>query len=119
LFNEKTASRFPGPRPWDPSIDLKPDFTPKRGKIYSLSPKEDRELDALIKENLEKGYIRESQSPQASPFFFVAKKDGRLRPCQDYQKLNESTIRNAYPLPRIPDLLDKLKKARYFTKMDV
>jgi hypothetical protein len=118
-FDEKTASRFPGLRPWDHRTDLKPDFTPKRGKIYSLSPKEDKELDVFIKENLEKGYIRESQSPQASQFFFVAKKDGRLRPCQDYRKLNESTIRNAYPLPRIPDLLDKLKKARYFTKMDI
>ncbi|GBE80874.1 hypothetical protein SCP_0305940 [Sparassis crispa] len=55
----------------------------------------------------------------ASPFFFVGKKDGSLRPCQDYRYLNEGTIKNAYPLPLITELLDKLKGARYFTKMDL
>jgi hypothetical protein len=55
----------------------------------------------------------------ASPFFFVDKKDGKLWPCQDYQYLNEHTIKNAYPLPLISELLDKLKGARWFTKLDV
>ena len=55
----------------------------------------------------------------ASPFFFVAKKDGSLRPCQDYWRLNEGTVKNAYPLPLISELLDKLKGAKYFTKLDV
>ena len=55
----------------------------------------------------------------ASPFFFVNKKDGKLRPCQDYRYLNEHTIKNAYPLPLISELLDKLKGARRFTKLDV
>src|SRR5271170_3219221 len=55
----------------------------------------------------------------ASPFFFVNKKDGKLRPCQDYRKLNEGTIKNAYPLPLISELIDKLKGAKYFTKLDV
>jgi len=56
----------------------------------------------------------------ASPFFFVSKKDaGKLRPCQDYQYLNDWTIKNAYPLPLISEIIDKLKGARYFTKMDV
>jgi hypothetical protein len=119
VFNEETAARFPGSRPWDHRIDLKPSFKPQRGKIYSLSPREDRELDSFVRENLKKGYIRHSVSPQAAPFFFVKKKDGSLRPCQDYRQLNEETIRNAYPLPRIPDLLDKLKGAKYFTKVDV
>jgi hypothetical protein len=119
VFDEETASRFPGPRPWDHRIDLKPNFVPRQGKVYSLSPREDRELNKFLKENLQKGYIRHSLSPQAAPFFFVAKKDGSLRPCQDYRQLNERTIKNAYPLPRIPDLLDKLKGAKYFTKLDV
>ena len=52
-------------------------------------------------------------------FFFVDKKDGKLRPCQDYQYLNEHTIKNAYPLSLISELLDKLKGARWFTKLDV
>ena len=55
----------------------------------------------------------------ASPFFFVNKKDGKLRPCQDYQYLNEHTVKNAYPLPLISELLDKLKGAKHFTKLDV
>ena len=55
----------------------------------------------------------------ASPFFFVSKKDGKLRPCQDYRKLNKGTVKNSYPLPLISTLLDKLKGTRYFTKLDL
>jgi len=56
----------------------------------------------------------------ASPFFFVSKKDSKkLRPCQDYRRLNNGTIKNAYPLPRVDELLDKLKGAKYFTKLDL
>ena len=69
-------------------------------------------LDKFLKENLEKGYIRPSQFPMASPFFFVDKKDGKLRPCQDYRYLNEHTVKNAYPLSLIMELLDKLKGAK-------
>ena len=54
----------------------------------------------------------------ASPFF-VDKKDGKLCPVQDYRKLNEITVKNAAPLPLIPDLINKLHSARYFTKLDV
>ena len=53
-------------------------------------------------------------------FFFVSKKDSKkLRPCQYYRHLNEGTIKNAYPLPRVDELLDKLKGAKYFTKLDL
>ena len=55
----------------------------------------------------------------ASPFFFIDKKDGKLRPVQDYWKLNEITVKNTAPLPLIPSLIDKLCGARYFTKLDV
>ena len=55
----------------------------------------------------------------ASPFFFVKKKDGKLRPVQDYRKLNEMTIKNRYPLPLISELMDKLRGAKYFSKLDV
>ena len=87
--------------------------------MYNLTPEEQTELDKFLKENLEKGYLRPSQSPMASPFFFVGKKDPGLRPCQDYRYLNEHTIKNAYPLPLISELLDKLKGACRFTKLDV
>ncbi len=55
----------------------------------------------------------------ASPFFFVKKKDGKLRPVQDYRKLNEMMIKNRYPLPLISELMDKLRGAKYFSKLDV
>ncbi|KAI5116003.1 hypothetical protein M0805_003346 [Coniferiporia weirii] len=55
----------------------------------------------------------------ASPFFFVGKKDNELRACQDYRALNEGTIKNAYPLLLISKLMDKLKGAKYFTKLDL
>jgi transposase InsO family protein len=119
IFSEEKAARFPEPRPWDHKIEMKDTFIPKSFKTYNLTPEEQIELDKFLKENLEKGYIRPSQSPMASPFFFVGKKDGKLRPCQDYRYLNEHTIKNAYPLPLIGELLDKLKGARRFTKLDI
>jgi len=95
IFNEKASHRFPDPRPWDHAIDMKPDFEPKSFKAYSLTPEERDLQETFIKENLEKGYIRPSKSPMASPFFFVAKKEkGKLRPTQDYRYLNEWTIKS-------------------------
>ena len=65
-----------------------------------MNPKEHQKLREFLDENLQKGYIRPSTSPQASPFFFISKKDSKkLRPCQDYRCLNTGTIKNAYPLP--------------------
>lgn len=120
VFDKKTATRFPKPKPWNHVINLKPDFKLQRGKIYSLSPKEQEEVDKFIDENLDKQYIQPSKSPQASSFFFIPKKvEGVLRPCQDYQKLNKGTIKNAYSLSRIDNLLDKIKQWRYFTKLNI
>jgi len=98
---------------------MKEGFEPKSFKTYNLTPEETKELDSFLDEQLAKGYIRPSKSPMASPFFFVSKKDGKLQPCQDYRYLNEWTIKNAYPLPLISELLDKLKGAKLFTKFDV
>jgi hypothetical protein len=119
IFDEHKADRFPESRTWDHKIELKEGFQPKSFKTYNLTPEEQIELDKFVKENLEKGYIRPSQSPMASPFFFVKKKDGKLRPCQDYRYLNDWTIKNAYPLPLISELTDKIKDAKFFTKLDV
>ena len=88
-------------------------------KIYPLNPQEQKELDKFLKEQLETGRIRSSKSPMASPFFFVKKKDGKLRLVQDYRKLNEMMIKNRYPLPLISELIDQLTRAKYFSKMDV
>jgi len=55
----------------------------------------------------------------ASPFFFVAKNDGKLQPCQDYCYLNEHTIKNTYPISNVQSILDKLQESKYFTVMDI
>jgi Reverse transcriptase (RNA-dependent DNA polymerase) len=119
IFSEEKAHRFPKSRPWDHKIEMKEGFEPKSFKNYNLTPAEQLGLDKFLKENLEKGYIWPSQSPMASPFFFVSKKDGKLRPCQDYRYLNNWTVKNSYPLPLISEIIDKLKGAKYFTKLDV
>ena len=88
-------------------------------KNYLLNPKEMEALKAFINENLKEGKILPSKSPQVSPFFFVPKRDGTFRPCQDYHYINSHTIKNAYFLPRILDLIDTLKHSHYFTKLDI
>jgi len=89
VFEKKASERFPLKKSWDHAINLKPDFIPKDCKVYSMSPREQEKLDEFINKNLCKRYIRPSKSPRASLFFFVSKKDsGKLRPCQDYQRLN-------------------------------
>jgi hypothetical protein len=72
-----------------------------------------------IDELSEKGYIRPSTSPWAAPVLFVEKKDGTKRMCIDYRALNEVTIKNKYPLPRIEDLFDQLRGASVFSKIDL
>jgi len=76
-------------------------------------------LKEFLDEHLKQGTIHHSTAPVASPFFFIQKKEGSLRLVQDYQALNEVTIKDVYPLPLIPDLIDKLQSACYFTKFDI
>ena len=80
---------------------------------------EDEVLQKFLKEQLEKGYIQKSKSPYVLAFFFIKKKDGKLCPIQDYQKLNEYTIKNKYPLPLILELITQVKKANIFSKFDI
>ena len=89
VFSDKESTRFPEPRPWDHTIDLLPDApTTLDCKIYSLPEGQQDALDKFLEEHLSKGYIRQSKSPYSSPFFFIKKKDGKLRPVQDYCALN-------------------------------
>ena len=119
VFEEPKGEKLPPRRPFDHGIELKETFIPKVAKSYPMNPKETEAYKVFINEHLKSGKIRKSQSPQASPFFFVQKKDGRLQPCQDYRYLNEHTVKNAYPIPLISTLIDKLKGAKYFSKMDI
>ena len=64
---------------WDHAIDLREGFVPKKGKIYPLLRVEREEVQKFVKDQLRKGYIRPSKSPQTSPVFFVPKKDGKKK----------------------------------------
>ena len=120
LQRDNRQQRFPESRPWDHAIELKKDApSTLPGKIYSLTQSEQKALQEFIKEHLQKGYIRPSKSPYAAPFFFIKKKDGKLRPVQDYRRINEWTIKNRYPLPLIPELINRVKGATLFSKFDV
>lgn len=120
VFEKQGFDELPPHRTWDHHIDLKPGALPvKLAKTYPLSPVEQQKLDEFLEENLKSGCIRESKSPWASGFFFVKKKDGSLRPVQDYRKLNDATVKNAYPLPLISDIIARLQRSRIFSKMDV
>jgi hypothetical protein len=88
-------------------------------KIYPLNPTETDALAKWIKEHLDKGYIHLSKSPYAAPFFFIKKKDGTLRPVQDYRALNTWTVRDVYPLPNITSLTQNLARKCLFTKFNV
>ena len=71
VFDEKEANRFPESQVWDHKIELKEGFQPKSFKAYNLTPKEQRELDVFLKENLIKGYIQPSKSPMATVTIFL------------------------------------------------
>ncbi|KAI2648707.1 Transposon Tf2-6 polyprotein [Labeo rohita] len=118
-FSRTKATLLPPHRPGDCAIDLLPDFTPPRGRIYPLSHPESEAMNNYIQEELAKGFIRPSTSPFSAGFFFVKKKDGGLRPCIDYRALNDITIKYRYPLPLVPSALEQLRSARFFTKLDL
>ncbi|KAL2937256.1 Transposon Ty3-I Gag-Pol polyprotein, partial [Bienertia sinuspersici] len=101
------------------SIDLVPGTGPISKAPYRMAPAEMKELKAQLEELLDKGYIRPSVSPWGAPVLFVKKKDGSLRLCIDYRELNNVTVKNKYPLPRIDDLFDQLRGAGVFSKIDL
>jgi hypothetical protein len=77
------------------------------------------ELKKQIAELQSKGFICPSSSPWGAPVLFMEKKDGTQRMCVDYRSLNEVTVKNKYPLPRIEDLCDQMKGASVFSKIDL
>jgi len=100
-------------------VELVPREKASNCKVDPLAPTEQKELDQFLKENLEMGRIHPSKSPMASLVFFMKKKDGTLWLIQDYQALNTMTVKNKYPLLLISKLINKLRGAKYFTKLDV
>jgi hypothetical protein len=100
-------------------IYLIPGTTPIAQRPYCMNPQELQELKKQLADMLNKGLIRPSASPWGSPVLFVDKRDGTIRLCVDYRKLNEVTIKNKYQLPKIEDLFDQLNGAKVFSKIDL
>ena len=96
-----------------------PGTAPIAKRPYRMRVKELEELKKQIKELQDKGFIRPSSSPWGAPLIFVDKKDGSQRMCVDYRSLNEVTVKNKYPLPRIDDLFDQLRGVCVFYKIDL
>jgi hypothetical protein len=115
----KDLPGMPPERKVEFAIELLPGTAPIFKRAYRVSGPELVELKKQIDELSEKGYIRPSTSPWAAPILFVEKKDGTRRMCIDYRALNEVTIKNKYPLPRIEDLFDQLRGASVFSKIDL
>jgi len=82
VFGKKQSERMPMKKVWDHAIDVKEGFVPRKGKVYPLSREEREEIREFVKEQLRKGYIWPSKSPQMAPVFFVGKKDGKSRWCK-------------------------------------
>jgi len=88
-------------------------------KAYAMTIKEDEALNQWLNEQLKMVLIKESKSRYAAPCFYIPKKNGSLRLVQDYRKLNQVTIKDKMPLSLIGEVIDKLKEAKYFNKLDL
>jgi len=119
VFPDELPDELPPKRNVDHRIIIEPGQKPPSRAPYRMSPKELEELKKQFDELLQKGLIKPSQSPFGAPVLFVKKKSGEMRLCVDYRALNEITVKNKYPLPRVEDLIDQLKGAKVFSKIDL
>lgn len=119
VFSKQEADKLPPHRPYDHKIQLKEGSEPSFGPLYDMSREELQVLRKELEENLGKGFIRASTSPAASPVLFVRKPGGGLRFCIDYRALNAITVKNRYPIPLIRETLDRLCRAKFYTKLDI
>ena len=95
------------------------DETPWQSRAYPLSRHKRQHMRDIIKKQLDKGMIRHSSSPYSSPAFLVKKSSGGYRLVCDMRKLNKKIEKSCWPIPRIREILDKLKGARYMTSIDL
>ena len=119
VFSKDQALSLPPHRPYDCAINLLPGAPLPVGRLYNLSVPKKETMHNYVSESLASGIIQPSSSPVAAVFFFVAKKDGSLRPCIDYRQLNTITVKNKYPLPLLSSTFEPLTHAKVFTKLDL
>ena len=119
VFSEESAGILPEHHPMEHRIELQPGAEPPWGPVYPLSESELAVLREYLETSIAKGWIRRSTSPAGAPILFVPKKGGGLRLCVDYRGLNAITIKNRTPLPLISETLDRLRRSKIFTKLDL
>src|SRR5258708_20408864 len=120
VFSEQQSQRLPAHLIWDHTIELLPG-APRTlpGRLLPLTQLEIQEIHKFVAEHLKRGTIRESWSPYAANFFFIKKKDGKLRPVQDYRPINKWTQKNRNVSPLIPQTIDRLVGCTLFTKFNI
>jgi len=119
IFSKSKAETLAPHCPYNIQIDLEKDSHPLVETIYSLSKFEQEALKEFIDENLTNRFICLTFSPHGAPVLFIKKKDGSLRLCVDFRRLNRIMKKNRYPLSLISNLLDSPYKARIYTKIDL
>jgi len=95
------------------------DDKPIRQRYYPKNPKVQGEINAKVDELLQMGYIEHSTSPYSAPIVMVKKRTGKWRLCVDFRQINDKSIKDAYPMPRINYILDQLREARYISSLDL
>jgi hypothetical protein len=106
VFSKTRTTCLPPHRRWDCAINLLAGSAPQCRRIYLLSA---AETEAICT----------STSPAMAGLFFMAKKDGGLRPCIDYRGINEISTKYWYPLTLVPAAIKQLRGAQFFTKLDL
>ena len=119
LADPSRAARLPSHTEFDHHIQFKPGEKAPNGPLYKLTWEEEQALVKYLDQMTLEGKIRRSSSQASSPIIFVKKKDGSLRLCVDYRRLNTITEKDVYPLPLITELHDRLEDATIFTKLDL
>jgi len=117
IFTE--PSGMPPPRARDHAITLKPGSAPVVVRPYRYPAAHKDELERQCTAMIQQGIVRRSDSAFSSPVLLVKKADGSWRFCVDYRALNALTIKDAFPIPVVDELLDELHGARFFTKLDL
>nr|GEX20809.1 retrotransposon-related protein [Tanacetum cinerariifolium] len=110
---------LPPLRAFDHKIALKEGTKLIYSKPYRHPPTQKDAIEVMVKELLESGVIKPSQSPFSSPMVMVKTKDGTWRMCVDYRRLNAQTIKDKFPIPIVEELIDELQGSNYFSKLDL